>query len=50
MMAAVHDAAEQGRQQMDLLRRIKELLSEQLREIKKSKATIEAILNESRMR
>jgi len=50
MMGAVHDVAEQGRQQTDLLRRIEELSGKQLREIEKAKSVLEAIRNESKMR
>lgn len=50
MMQSVHEVAEQGRQQTDLLRRIEGQLGDLLRQTEIAKATLEAIRNESRLR
>lgn len=50
MMEAVHNMAEQGRQQTDLLRRIDDHMADILRQAEMNKSTLEAIRNESRLR
>jgi hypothetical protein len=50
MMQSVHEVAEQGRQQTDLLRRIDDQMGDLLRQTEMNKSTLEAIRNESRMR
>lgn len=50
MMQSVHEVAEQGRQQTDLLRRIDDQMGDLLRQTEINKATLETIRNESRLR
>jgi hypothetical protein len=50
MMQPVHEVAEQGRQQTDLLRRIDDQMGDLLRQTEMNKSTLEAIRNEGRMR
>lgn len=50
MMQSVHEVAEQGRRSNDLLREIKDIAGDQLRQSEMNKATLEAIRNESRLR
>jgi hypothetical protein len=50
MMQSVHEVAEQGRRTNDLLREIKDLQSDTLRESQNARQMLELIRNESRMR
>ena len=50
MMGAVHDVAEEARRANDLLRDIRDVMGDVLREIQNARQTLEMIRNESRMR
>lgn len=50
MIGAVHDVAEQSRRTNELLREIKEVMSDNVRETQHARQTLEMIRNESRMR
>ena len=50
MIGAVHDVAEQSRRTNDLLREIKDVMGDTLRETQHARQTLELIRNESRMR
>jgi hypothetical protein len=50
MMGAVHDVAEETRRTNELLRDVKDIMGDLLRQSEMNKATLEAIRNESRMR
>lgn len=50
MIGAVHDVAEQSRRTNELLREIKEVMSDNVRETQHARQTLELIRNESRMR
>lgn len=50
MIGAVHDVAEQSRRTNELLREIKDLQSDTLREFQNARQTLELIRNESRLR
>lgn len=50
MMMSVHEVAEETRRTNDLLRDIKDVMSDLLRQTEMNKATLEAVRNESRMR
>jgi len=50
MIGAVHDVAEQSRRTNDLLREVKDVMSDAVRETQHARQTLELIRNESRMR
>jgi hypothetical protein len=50
MMMSVHEVAEETRRTNDLLRDIKDVMGDLLRQTEMNKATLEAVRNESRMR
>jgi hypothetical protein len=50
MMQSVHEVAEEARRTNDLLREIKDIMGDMLRQSEMAKATLEAIRNESRLR
>ena len=50
MIGAVHDVAEQSRRTNELLREIKDLQGDTLREFQNARQTLELIRNESRLR
>jgi len=50
MIGAVHDVAEEARRTNELLREIKDVYGDALREFQIARQTIEMIRNESRMR
>ncbi|MGB5905757.1 MAG: hypothetical protein WBH00_23200 [Xanthobacteraceae bacterium] len=50
MMGAVHDVAEESRRANDLLRDIRGVMNEAVRELQNARQTLEMIRNESRMR
>ena len=50
MMQSVHEVAEEARRTNDLLREVKDLLGDNLRETQHARQTLELIRNESRMR
>lgn len=50
MIGAVHDVAEEARRTNDLLREIKDVMGDVVRETQTSRQTLELIRNESRMR
>lgn len=50
MMQSVHEVAEETRRTNDLLREIKDLMGDSLREAQHARQTLEMIRNESRMR
>ncbi len=50
MMQSVHEVAEEARRTNDLLREVKDLLGDNVRETQHARQTFELIRNESRMR
>jgi hypothetical protein len=50
MMQSVHEVAEEARRTNDLLREVKDLLGDNVRETQHARQTLELIRNESRMR
>lgn len=50
MMQSVHEVAEQSRRTNDLLREIKDVMSDGLREAQQARQVLELIRNESRLR
>jgi len=50
MMQSVHEVAEQSRRTNDLLREVKDVMSDAVRETQHARQTLELIRNESRMR